>query len=95
MNGNHDERTPLLSVPAGSQELHASLSARRRSLNAIAGGSQSEFGGVNAGLESFRAIVARNRLLSSADQDEAVIDQVRQLAGQVSNSRKGWWRYSR
>ena len=78
---NHDERTPLLSATYGNNEgVHQSLSARRRSLNAIAAGSQSEFGGVNQGLESFRQIVARNRLLSNAEQDEAVIDLLSRAA---------------
>ncbi len=93
---NHDERTPLLSATYGNNEgVHQSLSARRRSLNAIAAGSQSEFGGANQGLENFRQIVARNRLLSNAEQDEAVIDQVRQLAGQVCQSKgRRQWRTS-
>lgn len=81
---HHDERTPLLSASYGNGGVHASLSARRQSLNAMAAGSQNEFGGTNQGLEAFREIVSRNRLLSSAGQDEPLIDQVRQLAGDVS-----------
>lgn len=70
------ERTPLLGV---SDLEHSALSARRQSLNAIAGGRQSEFGGPNKGLEEFREIVARNRLLSRSEQRQDITEQVRNI----------------
>lgn len=70
------EHTPLLEVPDLAR---AALSARRQSLNAIAGGRQSEFGGPNKGLEDFREIVNRNRLLSRSEQRQDITEQVRHI----------------
>lgn len=80
------ETTPLLLDPnAATTTTDDSLSsigisARRQSLNAIAAGRQSEFGGANLGLEEFRSIVKKNRLLSRSEQrDDAVSQQVRSI----------------
>lgn len=71
------ESTPLLLGVSDADR--AAFSARRQSLNAIAGGRQSEWGGNNAGLEEFRAIVARNRLLSRSEQRQDITEQVRSI----------------
>lgn len=70
------ESTPLLGV---TDPERSDFSARRQSLNAIAGGRQSEFGGPNKGLDEFRATVARNRLLSRSEQRQDITDQVRKI----------------
>jgi hypothetical protein len=71
------ESTPLLLGVTDAER--AAWSARRQSLNAIAGGRQSEFGGPNRGLEEFRTIVARNRLLSRSEQRQDITEQVRNI----------------
>lgn len=73
------EQTPLLLGVNLTNDERAAFSARRQSLNAIAGGRQSEFGGPNKGLEEFRAIVARNRLLSRTEQRQDITEQVRNI----------------
>lgn len=75
------ESTPLLQAPHLTDDISngLSFSARRQSLNAIAAGRQSEFGGPNKGLDDFRAIVARNRLLSRSEQRENITEQVRNI----------------